>query len=133
MRKSLFLLLIIKLFYCFYGVFIFGKITYLGDAISYLNSPITLSIQTLRNNTLLISSLTAILKKILFLDFFVHLAYCLFSFWGLTILIKELKWSLYKEYILVFFSPCPALGCGHQLFLKKRLLVFLLVLLWSGW
>ncbi|MBU0694977.1 MAG: hypothetical protein KKE39_00415 [Bacteroidetes bacterium] len=72
----------------------------------------------------MISSLTAILKKILFLDFFVHLAYCLFSFWGLTILIKELKWSLYKEYILVFFLSMPSFGMWTSVISKEAFTCF---------
>jgi hypothetical protein len=124
MRKSHLLLLILKIAYCIYGVFIFGKFTYLGDAVSYLNSPTTLSIATLRNNTLLISSLTALLKKILIIDFFVHLAYCLFSFWGLVLLMKTLKWSLYKDYVLVFFLCMPSFGMWTSVISKESFTCF---------
>ena len=124
MRKSHLLLLILKVCYCFYGVFIFGKITYLGDSVTYLNSPITLSMATLRNNTLLITTITAILKKVLFLDILVHLAFCLFSFWGLVILIKELKWSIYKEYILVFFLCLPSFGMWTSVICKEAFTCF---------
>lgn len=132
MRKSHLLLLILKLFYCFYGVFIFGKFTYLGDSISYLNSPITLGLGTLRNNTLLIATITAILKKVLIIDFLVHIVYCLFSFWGIVLLLKQLKWTLYKEYILVFFLSMPSFGMWTSVISKEAFTCFFtcIVLIW---
>lgn len=124
--------MILKIFYCIYGVFIFGKITYLGDALAYLNSPITMSMGVFRNNTLLISSLTALLKRVLIVDFFVHLSYCLFSFWGLVLLMKTLKWSLYKEYVLVFFLCMPSFGMWTSVISKESFTSFFscIVIIW---
>ncbi len=124
MRKSHVLLLILKVFYCFYGVFIFGKLTFLGDSGSYLSSSMELSLTTLKDNTLLIKFTTALLKKVLVIDFFVHLAYCLFSFWGLVLVLKELKLSLYKEYILVFFLCMPSFGMWASVVSKEAFSVF---------
>ena len=86
-KKSIFIFFVFKVLYTFYGVFIFSKISNVGDAEGYLAAPINLSLTVLKNNTLLMGTLTAIIKKIVFLDFFVHLVYSLFSFYCLKLVI----------------------------------------------
>ena len=120
-KRTTFFLLCFKLLYCIYGVFIFGKLSPLGDSGAYLNSPIVINSGLLRNNTLLISTVTAILKKFLFIDFFVHLAFCLMSFWALKLVIETLRFSQGKTYLLIFLLSFPSFGMWTSVVSKEAL------------
>lgn len=118
--------------YTFYGVFIFSKISNVGDADAYLMAPINLTSTVLKNNTLLMGTLTAILKKILFLDIFVHLTYSLFSFFCLKWVIEELKLTTKQEYFLIFMFLMPSFGTWTSIIVKESLSCSLtcIVLVW---
>jgi len=120
-KKTTFFLLSMKLLYCIYGVFIFGKLSPLGDSGTYLASPVVLTTNILRNNTLLISTVTAIFKKILFIDFFVHIAFCLISFWGLKMVLETLRFSQTKEFILILMLSMPSFGMWTSVVSKESL------------
>lgn len=117
----MFIFFTFKILYTFYGVFIFSKISNVGDAEAYLIAPINLSFSVLVNNTLLMGTVTAILKKILYFDFFVHLAYCLFSFYCLKWVIEELKLTIAQEYFLVFMFLMPSFGLWTSIIVKESL------------
>lgn len=119
MKKSIFVLLMGKIFYTLYGVFIFAKISPVGDADAYLIAPIELSIHTLTNNTVLMGTVTAILKKILFLDVFVHLAYSLSSFYFLKVVIEQLKLTKPQEYFLILMLLFPSFGTWTSIIVKE--------------
>lgn len=128
----MFVLLMFKLFYTFYGVFIFGKISTITDVDAYLMAPIQLSINTLTNNTMLMGTITAILKKILFVDIFVHLAYSLLSFYCLKLVIEELKLRKVNEYFIIFMLIMPSFGMWTSIVVKESLScsVSCIVLIW---
>ena len=121
-KRTTLLLLGVKLVYCLFGVFVFGKLSPLGDSSAYLNSPIIINTGLLRNNTLLISTFTAILKKILFLDFFVHLAFCLIAFWALKLVIETLRFSPVKTYFLIILLSFPSFGMWTSVVSKEALI-----------
>lgn len=119
-RTTLFLLSF-KLLYCVYGVFIFGNLSPLGDSGTYLNSPILVNFDLLRNNTLLTSTVTAVFKKFLVIDFFVHLAFCLLSFWALKLVLDTLRFSQIKTYFLIILLSFPSFGMWTSVVSKEVL------------
>jgi hypothetical protein len=121
MKKSIFTLLVFKILYSIYGVFIFGKISSIGDADAYLAAPIIISFRTFTSNTLLMGTFTSLLKHILFVDFFVHLTYCLMSFFSLKLVIEELKLTKAQEYFLVFMFILPSFGTWTSIIMKESL------------
>jgi hypothetical protein len=131
-RRPFFILLLFKLFYTVYGVFVFGKISSISDADSYLISPIDLSMSVLTSNTVLMGTVTAILKKILFVDFFVHLAYSIGSFYFLKVVIEELKLTSRQEYFLILMLVLPSFGTWTSIIVKESLSCSLscVVLVW---
>ena len=120
-KKSIFILFVAKIIYTLYGVFVFSKISSISDADSYLNAPIIISQNLLVSNTVLMGTITALLKRILFIDFFVHLAYSLFSFYCLKLLIESLKLSRKLEYFLVFMLILPSFGTWTSVIVKESL------------
>jgi hypothetical protein len=131
-KKSIFIFLVFKILYTFYGVFIFSKISNVGDAEGYLLAPINLTSAVLRNNTILMGTLTALLKKVLFFDFFVHLAYSLFSFYCMKLVIDELKLTRPQEYFLILMLLMPSFGTWTSIIVKESLSCSLtcIVLIW---
>ena len=120
-KKSIFILLVFKILYTIYGVFIFGKISSIGDADAYLAAPIIISFNTLTSNTIFLGTFTSLLKHILFVDFFVHIAYCLLSFFSLKLVIEELKLTKAQEYFLVFMLIMPSFGTWTSIIMKESL------------
>ncbi len=131
-KKSIFIFFVFKVIYTFYGVFIFSKISNVGDADAYLRAPINLTSTVLRDNTMLMGTLTAILKKVLFVDLFVHLAYSLFSFYCLKWVIEELKLTKPQEYFLILMLLMPSFGTWTSIIVKESLSCSLtcIVLIW---
>ena len=131
-KKSIFIFFVFKVLYTFYGVFIFSKISNVGDAQGYLAAPINLSFSVVTSNTLLMGTLTAIIKKIVFFDFFVHLVYSLFSFYCLKCVIEELKLTKAQEYFLIFMLLMPSFGTWTSIIVKESLScsVTSIVLIW---
>ena len=121
MKKNIFILFVFKILYTFYGVFIFGKISTISDADSYLAAGIEFSRTTLTSNTMLMGTITALLKKILFFDISVHLTYSLFSFYCLKLVIQELKLSRRHENFLVFMLILPTFGMWTSVIVKESL------------
>lgn len=124
MRKSVTLLLWLKIFYCIYGVFIFSRFTFLGDSETYLSSPLVFSIGVLFNNTLLVSYLTAQLKFFLFFDLFVHFVYLFFTFYSILKLLNRLKLSANVELCLVLILCFPSFAMWTSVVSKESLTVF---------
>lgn len=120
-KRTTFFLLCLKLLYCIYGVFIFGKLSPLGDSGAYLNASLEINAGLLQNNTLIISTLTSIIKKILFIDFFVHLAFCLMSFWALKLVLETLRFSQGKTYLLILLLCFPSFGMWTSVVSKEAL------------
>ena len=131
-KKSIFIFFVFKILYTFYGVFIFSKISNVGDSSAYLIAPIDLSSLVLTDNTTLMETLTAILKKILFVDFFVHLAYSIFSFYCMKWVIEELKLTKPQEYFLILMLLMPSFGTWTSIIVKESLSCSLtcIVLIW---
>jgi hypothetical protein len=120
-KRTTFFLLCFKLLYCFYGIFIFGNLSPLGDSGTYLNSPIVIDYGLFRNNTLLTSTFTAVVKKIFLFDIFVHLVFCLMSFGALKLVLDTLKFSQTKTYILILLLSFPSFGMWTSVVSKEVL------------
>ncbi len=118
-RNTIFILLLFKIFYTFYGVFIFGKISDISDADGYLAAPIILSTAVLKSNTVLLGTITAILKSFLFVGFFVHLAYSMISFFCLKFVIDALKLTRSQEYFLILMLIMPTFGTWTSIIVKE--------------
>jgi hypothetical protein len=81
---------------------------------------------------MLMGTLTALLKKVLFVDFFVHLSYSLFSFLCLKWVIEELKLTSPQEYFLILMLLMPSFGTWTSIIVKESLSCSLtcIVLIW---
>lgn len=124
MSKSLKVLFYIKLFFCVYGVFIFGKFTYLGDSETYLATPLDFSLDIFYNNTQLVGFFTSSLKKIVFVNFFVHLVYCYLTFWSISKVFKRLNLPPNKEFTLVVLLSFPSFAMWTSVVSKESLTCF---------
>lgn len=132
MSRSLKWLFWLKFLFCIYGVFIFGKFTYLGDSETYLATPLEFSLAVFYNNTSLVGFITALLKKLLVVNFFVHLVYLAFTFWGLSKLIKRLNLPPKNEFTLVVLLSFPSFAMWTSVVSKESLTCFFssFVIIW---
>lgn len=132
MRKSLKFLLLFKILFCIYGVFIFGKLSFLGDSEMYLSMPLEFITRNLYNNTFFVGFVTAALKKILFVNFFIHLAYCFITFWSLKKLFNRLNLKPKNEITLVVLLSFPSFAMWTSVVSKESLTCFFstFVIIW---
>lgn len=94
----------IKLFYMFAAIFVFSKITTLGDTFDYLNAPLFFTPKIFYSSTALMQFSGALFKRIFVLDVLACLPFMLLSFYGVYYAVKELNLYRYALVILILFS-----------------------------
>ena len=94
----------IRLFYMFIAIFVFSKITTLGDTFDYLNTPLFFSIKVFYSSTAMMQFLGALFKKIFVMDVLACFPFMLLSFYGVYYAVKSLNLYSYATYILILFS-----------------------------
>jgi hypothetical protein len=95
---------LIRLFYMFIAVFVFSKITTLGDTFDYLNTPLFFSFKIFYSSTIMMQFLGALFKKIFVMDVLACFPFMLLSFYGVYYAVKKLDLYPYATYILILFS-----------------------------
>lgn len=85
--------LLIKIFYLFFGIYVFSKVSSLGDTERYTSSDVQISSETILDRTYLIDFIAGSITKIFITPLASHLFFCLLSFYGLYYCLKRLQVS----------------------------------------
>jgi hypothetical protein len=94
----------IKVFYMFFAIYIFSRITTLGDTFDYLNSPLQFTPRILYSSTAFMQFIGALSRKVLRLDILACIPFMLMSFYGVYYAVDRLNLYRYSTYILILFS-----------------------------
>jgi hypothetical protein len=103
-RKIWAIYFFIKVFYLFFAVYIFSRITTLGDTFDYLNSALRFSPSILYSSTAFMQFAGAISRLVLRLDILACIPFMLLSFYGVYYAVDRLNLYRYSTYILILFS-----------------------------
>ena len=110
MKTNYFYLILFKLIYTFFAVFIFANLTSLGDSNLYLNGDFELNFSILTSSTSFVIFITYLLKKVLYFAILVHLFYCIITFLALKYLLRNLKLNNTLERLFIFLLIMPSFG-----------------------
>ena len=94
----------IKIFYMFFAVFIFSRLTTLGDTFDYLNSQLNLNLSVLYSSTALMQFTGAFFKLIFKVDVLACIPFMLLSFYGVYYAVDRLNLYRYSVFIIIVFS-----------------------------
>ncbi|MEJ7559224.1 MAG: hypothetical protein WKF66_13020 [Pedobacter sp.] len=94
----------IKVFYMFFAIYIFSRITTLGDTFDYLNSALQFTPRIFYSSTALMQFIGAISRSALRLDILACIPFMLLSFYGVYYAVDRLNLYRYSTYILILFS-----------------------------
>jgi hypothetical protein len=103
-RKIWVVYFFIKLFYMAFAIFIFSRLTTLGDTFDYLNTPLYFTPQIFYSSTAMMQFLGAFCKLIFRADILACLPFMLLSFYGVYYAVDRLNLYPYAAYVLVLFS-----------------------------
>ena len=117
-KKIFFYYFLIKVFYLFFAIFIFSKLTTLGDTPRYLNSGVGFSIKVFYSSTEMMDFLGNSLKKILYFDVVACFPFLLLSFYGIYYAIKELNLH-YAGILLIILLSMPNFGIWTSILSKE--------------
>ncbi|MGY3211422.1 hypothetical protein [Mucilaginibacter sp. HD30] len=94
----------IKLFYMVFAIFVFSRLTTLGDTFDYLHAPLYFSPKIFYSSTAMMQFLGAVCKLIFRADVLACLPFMLLSFYGVYYAVDRLNLYPYATYVLVLFS-----------------------------
>jgi hypothetical protein len=94
----------IKLFYMFFAVFVFSKLTTLGDTFDYLHTPLAFSFKIFYSSTALMQFTGALFRLIFQSDLLACLPLNILSFYGIYYAVDRLNLYRYATYIIILFS-----------------------------
>jgi hypothetical protein len=96
--------LLIKIFYLFFAVFVFSRLTTLGDTFDYLHAPLDVSPRLLYSSTAIMTFTGALFKRIFYNDALACFPLMLLSFYGIYYAVDRLNLYRYSAYIILLFS-----------------------------
>jgi hypothetical protein len=96
--------LIIKIFYMCLAIFVFSRLTTLGDTFDYLNSALQLTPKIFYSSTAFMQFAGALSREIFRLDVIACIPFMLLSFYGIYYAVDRLNLYRYAPYLLVLFS-----------------------------
>ena len=94
----------IKVFYMVFAVYVFSRLTTLGDTFDYLHSPLQFSSKILYSSTELMQFTGALFKLLFRLDVLACIPLMLLSFYGVYYAVDRLNLYRYSAYIIILFS-----------------------------
>jgi hypothetical protein len=103
-RKVWVIYFFIKLFYMFFAVLVFSRLTTLGDTLDYLHAPLYLTPHILFSSTELMKFSGALCKLIFRSDALACLPFMLLSFYGIYYAVNRLNLYRYATIIVIIFS-----------------------------
>ncbi len=109
---------LIKIFYLFFAIFIFSKLTTLGDTPRYLNSGVGFSFKVFYSSTELMDFLGNSLKKIFYFDIIACFPFLLLSFYGVYYAVKKLNLH-YAGILLMILLSMPNFGIWTSILSKE--------------
>src|SRR5690606_15641222 len=112
-----------KFFYLFFGFFVYGRITSLGDTVDYLNSPMFFSLSILYNSTDMMNFTGALFKRVFFMDALASIPLCLLSMYGIYYAIDRLKLLEYPK-LLALLLVMPNFGVWTSIHSKEAVACF---------
>ncbi len=87
-----------------FAIYIFSRLTTLGDTFDYLNAPLSFSRQVLYSSTPMMQFFGALFKMIFRLDVLACFPFMLLSFYGVYYAVDRLNLYRYATYIIILFS-----------------------------
>jgi len=103
-RKIWVVYFFIKVFYMFFAVFVFARITTLGDTFDYLNSYLQWRPDVLYSSTAFMEFTGALFKLLFRFDVLACFPFMLLSFYGIYYAVDRLNLYPYAVYIIILFS-----------------------------
>jgi hypothetical protein len=103
-RRIWLVYLLIKIFYLFFAVFVYSKLTTLGDTFDYLHSPLIVTPDILYSSTTFMTFSGALFKRLFFSDALACIPLMLLSFYGVYYAIDRLNLYRYSVQIIILFS-----------------------------
>ncbi len=88
----------------FVAIYVFSRITTLGDTFDYLNSPLQFSPAIFYSSTAFMQFSGAVFKLVFRLDVLACLPFMLLSFYGIYYAVDKLNLYRYAVYIIILFS-----------------------------
>jgi hypothetical protein len=95
---------LIKIFYLFFAIFVFSKLTTLGDTFDYLHSPLVVSPSILYSSTTIMTFTGALFKRVFMNDALACIPLMMLSFYGIYYAVDRLNLYRYSVYIILLFS-----------------------------
>jgi hypothetical protein len=103
-RKIWALYFFIKIAYVFVAVFVFARLTTLGDTFDYLHSPLRFTPAIFYSSTYFMQFTGALFKIIFQSDVLACIPFTLLSFYGIYYAVDRLNLYAYSVYIIILFS-----------------------------
>lgn len=94
----------IKVFYMFFAIFVFSRLTTLGDTFDYLNSPLEFSSKIFYSSTAFMQFIGAVSRSVFRSDLLACIPFMLLSFYGVYYAVDRLNLYRYAPYIIILFS-----------------------------
>jgi hypothetical protein len=112
----------------FFAIYIFSRITTLGDTFDYLNSALRFSPGVFYSSTAFMQFAGAISRQVLRLDILGCIPFMLLSFYGVYYAVDRLNLYKYATYILILFS-LPNIGVWTSVLSKEAVGCFFMCII----
>lgn len=122
----------VKVFYIFFGVYVFSRFSALGDSDRYTTSEAELSIDSLINRTSLIDLIAGTTTRLLSTPLASHLLFCILSFYGLNYCLKRSRISKMGMWGVIFMLSLPDFAMWTSVSGKESFNVFTTGIIMGG-
>ena len=122
----------IKVFYIFFGVYVFSRFAALGDSDRYTSSEADISIDSLVNRTSLIDVIAGTISRIFNTPLASHFFFCVLSFYGLYYCLKRARISKRAMLGVIFMLSLPEFAMWTSISGKESFNVFTTGIIMGG-
>ena len=114
----------IKVFYIFFGVFVFSRFSALGDSDRYTSAEAELSLGSLLNRTSLIDLIAGTITRIFTTPLASHFFFCILSFYGLYYCLKRARLNNMAMVGVILMLSLPDFAMWTSISGKESFTVF---------
>ncbi len=122
----------IKVFYIFFGVYIFSRFSALGDSDRYTSSEAEFTLDSLINRTSLIDLIAGTITRIFITPLASHLFFCILSFYGLYFCLKRARLNKVAMLGVILMLSLPDFAMWTSISGKESFNVFTTSIIMGG-
>jgi hypothetical protein len=122
----------IKVFYIFFGVFVFSKFSALGDSDRYTSAEVDLSLGSILNRTSLIDLIAGTITRIFTTPLASHFFFCILSFYGLNYCLKRARLNHMAMVGIIVMLSLPDFAMWTSVSGKESFTVFTTSIIMGG-